>query len=309
MNELVLEGVSHGPLLDVSARFVGGRQVVLGSEQDGTRALIAVIAGLAQPRAGRVSLNGLAPWSSPSARRSIASLAADEALLPAPTVAGAIVLALRARGDARSARQILESAGLATLLSQRACDVTPRETRALILAVALSHPAPRLVALHEPLALLGLVAEGFVLESLSRCAANGAIVLSSASRLEDAARLGHASGSLERGRWLDASQSLASIAQFTVRVLTPEPRRLAARLAEAPDISSIEWSGGQELRVRGRDLHKLSHSIVANARAEAIRISALKQEPPSLEALAAARAGLAQAAYEQAHSGPASELG
>jgi len=42
--------------------------------------------------------------------------------------------------------------------------------------------------------------------------------------------------------------------------------------------------------------------VVANARAEAIRITALKQDAPPLEALAAARAGLAQAYYERSRA-------
>jgi hypothetical protein len=46
----------------------------------------------------------------------------------------------------------------------------------------------------------------------------------------------------------------------------------------------------------------LARSVVANARAEAIRITALKPDAPPLEALAAARAGLAQAHYERARS-------
>ncbi len=83
----------------------------------------------------------------------------------------------------------------------------------------------------------------------------------------------------------------------------PEPRRLAARLSEAPDISGVEWAGGQELLVHGSELERLAHSVVANARAEAIRITVLKQDAPPLEALAAARAGLAQAYYERARGG------
>ena len=77
---------------------------------------------------------------------------------------------------------------------------------------------------------------------------------------------------------------------MTLRVHTPEPRRLAARLTEAPDVSGVEWAGGQELLVRGRALEVLAHSVLANARAEAIRITALKPDRPALERLVAARA-------------------
>ena len=121
-----------------------------------------------------------------------------------------------------------------------------------------------------------------------------------ASRLEDAARLGGDASALERGLWLGSAQARPPLGTVTLRVHTPEPRRLAARLSEAPDISGVEWAGGQELLIHGSELERLAHSVVANARAEAIRITALKQDAPPLEALAAARAGLAQAYYERA---------
>jgi ABC-2 type transport system ATP-binding protein len=301
VSRLSFDAVSHGELRAVSASFDAQRLVVLGAEADGTSTLLALAAGAVPPAQGRVLLDGSAVNRSAALRRQVASLLAEEALPPARSIRAALELALRARNDARSPHIVLDAAGLAPFADRRPQTLTRRETRTVALALALSHPRPLLIALHEPLALVGALSEAFILEAITRFA--GAIVLCSASRVEDAARLGRVAGKLESGQWLGAEQALAPLASITLRVRTPEPRRLAARLAEAPDISAVEWSGGQELLVRGNELERVAHSVIANARAEAIRIDALKQAAPSLEELAAARAGLAQAAFERARSG------
>jgi ABC-2 type transport system ATP-binding protein len=295
---LSFEAVTHGELRAVSASFDAKRQVVLGTEPDGTNTLLTLAAGVATPARGRVLLGGLAPSSSAAVRRQVASLFAEEALPPARTVSFALELALRARGDARSAHSVLDAAGLAPWAARKPGRLTPRDRRAIALAFALSHPRPALVALHEPLSLVGVLSEAFIVQSLARF--NVAIVLCTASRLEDATRLGRVVAALERGQWLDAQTASPQLASITLRVRTPEPRRLAARLSEAPDVTAVEWAGGQELLVRGTELERVAHSVVANARAEAIRIDALKQAAPALEELAAARAGLARAAFERA---------
>lgn len=300
MSELRIEALNHAQLSNVSVSFTAGAQVVIGSERDGTGTLIQLAAGLLEPAMGRVLLDGVAPWSHAATRRRIASLCADERLLPARDVAGAVGLALRARGDSRSALSVLDAAGLTHFAAQRVSQLTAREARAIALSIALSQPEPALLALHEPLSVVGFVQPEFVLQTLARLAAAGAIVLCTASRSEDAARLSERASALERGMWLGAALARPPLGTITLRVHTPEPRRLAARLSEAPDISGVEWTGGQELLVHGSELERLAYSVVANARAEAIRITALKQDAPPLEALAAARAGLAQAYYEQA---------
>ncbi len=300
MNALSFEAVTHGELRAVSASFEAERQVVLGTEADGTNTLLRLAAGSALPTRGRVLLGARAPGSSAAQRRGIAALFADEALPPARTVGVALGLALRARGEARSALSVLDAAGLAPWAGQRPSALSLRDTRALALVLALSHPNPTLVLLHEPLRLVGALSEAFITASLERF--SNAITLCTANRVEDAARLGRVVATLERGQWLGAELASPSLGEVTLRVLTPEPRRLAARLSEAPDVSAVEWAGGSELLVRGPELTRVAHSVVANARAEAIRIHALKPAAPALEELARARAMQSPAALEHARN-------
>ena len=296
MSALSFDIVSHAELVSVSAVFTPGTHVVLGSERDGTHSLVALASGAAVSRVGQVLLNGVAPFSNAAARRSIGSLHASESLPPARTVNDAVALALRARADARSVTSVLGAAGLARLAARRSSELSPRETRAVALALALSHPKPSLLALHEPLSLVDLVREAFILEALSEFAEHGVIVLATASRVAEVASLGGTAHALERGIWLAEAHARTPALGVTLRVQTADPRRLAARLAEAPDVEGVTWAGAHELLVRGSNLERVASSVVSNARAEGIRIHAFRQEPPALEALSAARAGAAQPA-------------
>lgn len=305
MTELVFDALQHAELSVLSANFNAGTHVVVGREHDGTGTLIALAAGSIEPRAGRVRLDGFAPWSHPQTRRRIAASLAAETLLPGRDVASSLTLSLRARGETRSALSVLDDAGLAHFAGKRSSTLTAREQRALALGFALSHREPALLALHDPLSVVSIISEEYLLRTLNERSGRGTIVLCTATRLEDAARLGGQTSALERGRWIAPMYAQPPLGTVTLRVHTPEPRRLAARLSEAPDISGVEWAGGQELLVHGTELERLAHSVVANARAEVIRITALKPDAPPLEAVAAARAALVQAYYERSAAGGA----
>jgi hypothetical protein len=234
-------------------------------------------------------------------RARMATVCADEPLLPAKSVRAALALALRARADSRSADSVLDEAGLGWIAPRKPRNVAPYEARAIAAAFALSHAQPAALVLHEPLSLLGVLNETWLLSAIERAVTAGAVVLCTATRLEDAARLGGQPSAVERGVWLDAAALSLSLTPVTLRVHTPEPRRLVARLSETPDIAAVEWAGGSEVLVRGSDFEQLSLRVVSNARAEAIRITALRQDASPLELLGATRAGLAQAYYERAY--------
>jgi hypothetical protein len=134
-----------------------------------------------------------------------------------------------------------------------------------------------------------------LLETLKRHAQRGAVVLVTASRNEDAQQLGGEAHALERGLWLDSAEQRTPLRQATLRVETPAAERLLARLANAPGIRSVTRVGATELVVRGADLERLAATVVSDARAESIPISALREEFAPREPLAAARAGIAQA--------------
>ena len=98
---LVFSGVFAPPLNGASITLGPGIQVVLGTEIDGTQALVLLAAGVGAPRRGSVRVSEVDPRSAPALRRRIGALFAEETLPPAATVSGALSFALRARNDTK----------------------------------------------------------------------------------------------------------------------------------------------------------------------------------------------------------------
>jgi len=295
VSTLELHRAWHGPLTAASARLTGGTYVALGRAQDGAAALIELSAGIVRPSSGQVFLDGKAPFADPETRRRIGALGAEERLPPAKTVALALGSLLRAREDTRSAGEILDQFGLSWLLSRRPSSLILRETRAVALALALSQREPLLLALFEPLSLDGIIQEGSLRESVARCSGAGAVVLTTASRLEDAATIEGTLSVLERGTWLGASAARAPTETVALRVRSADATRLARALAAKDEISALEAASPRELIVHGNDPERVAAHVLTSAKEAAITIEALRIDAPTLSELTAARERAARA--------------
>ena len=291
MSALELQHVRYRELASVSALLTGGTYVVLGGSSDGAAALIELAAGIVAPSWGRVLLDGKAPFANPETRRRSAALCAEERLPPMKTVTAALELLLRARGSTRSADSVLDDAGLSWLRSRRSQSLSAREARAvaLALALALAQEDPLLLALFEPLGLIGLVHEAYLRESLAHASRAGSVVLTTATRLEDAAVIEGSLSVLERGAWLGSSALRAPASAITLRVRSSNATQLAALLTGSEEITALEALGMHELLARGRDPERIAERVLACARAASIQIEALCVDAPSLSELAAAR--------------------
>jgi len=289
VSTLELHRAWYGPLTAASARLTGGTYVVLGSAQDGAAALIELIAGVAPPSSGHVLIEGKPPFADPNTRRRIGALCTEERLPPAKTVARALGSLLRAREDSRSADAILDAMGLTWLRQRRPSSLSAREARAVALALVLSQHEPLLVALFEPLALGGIISEGRMRESLARFSRAGAVVLTTASRLEDAAVIEGSLSVLHRGTWLDSSAARATVELVALRVQTDAAARLATMLAGKEGIGKVEALGPRELIVRGEDVERVAACVLASAQEASVAVEALRVDAPSLPELALAR--------------------
>lgn len=298
MTTLVLERAWCGELMAASAQLTGGTYVVLGSASDGAAALIDIASGISQPSAGYVLLDDKSPFADPSSRRRIAALRAEEQLPPMKTVSAALTLLLRARAEARSADSVLDDAGLGWLRSRPVRGLSARETRAIVLALALAQTEPLLLALFEPLGLIGLVAEAFVRESLARCSRAGAVVLTTANRLEDAAVIEGTLSVLDRGAWLGSSAARVPVETAVLRIQSAEAERLASLLAGTEGIASLEAIGAHELLARGPDLERVAERVLHATKEAALPLEAMRIDAPSLADLKTAREQAAHAARE-----------
>ena len=302
MSELAFHAVFDGPLLGVNARFGPGCSSLLGEDPVALAALVALAAGAREPRRGQVLLDGVALHASPERRRAASALLADESVPPLARVSDALDAVLVARGEERRGRALLESCGLVSWGDRRPKDLDASERRTLGLALSLTHPNPRLLALYEPFAAGRSLAADFVRAGVERAVAAGAVVLVATQSLDDARTLGAVP-------WLFARGVLASAAEVSpgapghgeraLVVETPDARRLTAALAREPSVRGVRWNEAHApdtVLVFGSDIELLSSAVVRALGAEPLRVRSMALAPAPLAALFASPVAQAPAA-------------
>ncbi len=242
----------------LGATLEPGRHVFWGTPRDGTAELIAHLAGASLMRRGTVQVGGIDPLRSPSTRCAIASLLHDEPPLEGHTVSEHFALAGRARGiDAKAPSFV------APLLERPSGTLDERERRLVALGLALSHPQPRLVALHEPFALCPPAGEAELWERLDTWEKDGAVVVCATADRKAAQRIGGRLWSLS-GKTFSQDE----VVELLVRV--DAARSLAARLAEHPaaDAVAFDATRPRDVRVRGANLEALAVAVQESVLAE-----------------------------------------
>lgn len=297
----LLRGAALGQLRSADLELTPGRYVVLGNEGAPLWNLIAVLGGREPPRSGHVLLDGAPPAHNPAARRQIAALFADEVLPPAKTVLSSLSKALAARGATTAPAQLLADAGLSQLADVATGALGPRETRSVALALALSHDSAALFALHEPLTTL--VPAAFVLQRLDEHTARGALVVTATTSTADATALGGQWLCVELGRLRSlpgaTTPRLGAGPWQQVLVETSDPSALSRALQQSPHGLTTELGASPgALKVMGPALDVTVHELITLARQHQIELHRIEAAVPPVEALMAARAGFARAAYE-----------
>jgi ABC-type thiamine transport system ATPase subunit len=302
LSELVLERVWGRALKNVSLRSAAGLSVIVGADSDGADELVELCAGVRAPRRGRLALAGVAPSASPPCRRSIASLLPDEPvgalgdvrgwLTELATLIGFELPALIASSSIEPERP------LSTL--------TATERRELALAIALAHPQPALVVLHEPFGAAAASQRERVVARLAELASATPVLIVTAS-IADARQLGGTTYLLDRGlldvkpggAWPD---SLTPGLGTCLAIETDGARGLVAALAEHPDVSELAYDERHAGRVlvRGADLERLAVAIAQAAVGAGVDIRLLRAQAEDLGAARAAAAAASEAAAYRA---------
>ncbi len=128
---------------------------VLGPSGGGKSTLLRVIAGLEEPQAGRVQLDGRDLAGVPAHERGVGLMFQDYALFPHKDVAANVAFGLRMQGqgsgDVRArVHELLELVGLPGAESRPVSQLSGGEQQRVALARALA-PRPRLLMLDEPM--------------------------------------------------------------------------------------------------------------------------------------------------------------
>lgn len=316
-------GASRGGLSGLSLALGPGVHALLGAPEDGTIALIELVSGARSPLRGRVLVDGREPSWSPEIRARIGSLGAVVDIIEASSVGAGVELAMRARGQlSGSADSILAPLGLSALRQRRPRSLSFVEARAVELALALTTPAPLVIALFEPMVDVAVQPLATVRDRIRELASAGACVLLVTSSPADAAALADRVHVLQRGfvvtppggeDSISMGRSPGSPAEIVVWVRDPDAgrpgiRELAAALSARPEARAISWEehrgagpGGSSIRVRGDSLEACSRVLLDAILETGVHVDAMAPVTPGLAQVRAA----ANALFARRYANPA----
>jgi ABC-2 type transport system ATP-binding protein len=301
------QGRARGSITEVSAALGQGIHVVLGTPDDGTLALLEVVTGVRPPLRGKVRIHGSDPVETPSVRARLGALAAEPRLPPAPSVGASIRLALRARGEVgHRFDAVLDPLGLSALHARSVRKLSFAEARAVELAIALTTPAPLVIALHEPLSDVAVPNLHLIQRRLRELASAGTCVLCTTSSPADALTLADRVHVLHRGflvrevggdgrglgyggvreliAWIAAPSTEAD---RSLHATSGEAARaLAAAMSRASGVRGVSWEEGHpfasRVRVQGDSAETCADALIEAASETGVTIEAITQGAPDL---------------------------
>jgi ABC-2 type transport system ATP-binding protein len=288
-------------LARVSLAWGPGVHAVVGGASDGGLLLLALVAGRARPRSGRVLVLEGAPTDA-GVRTQVAHVPLRPALPAMMRVSEVLATAAAIRGDgARDARDRLGVLGVEGLAARRVETLSPDEARAVALAEAVTSPRVRVLVVEEPLVAIdprALARVPEVLRALSREPPEGpegsggrAVVVATAS-VRDAAEIADDHVVLRQGVLVARAGSSDALARFAphgarLRILTSDPRALAAALANEDGVEAV-GRRGPCVTARGRDPVDLARAAGRAILVSGVDVTEVRSQPPSLEEAQAA---------------------
>jgi ABC-2 type transport system ATP-binding protein len=286
----------------ISLTWGPGVHALLGAAADGGPLLLALIAGAARPRAGRVRVLDHPPIDA-TVRPQVAFVPLDPALPEAMRVAEVLEMAAHIRGDASQAPAIrLGALGVESLASRSIGTLSREETRAVAIAEATTSARVRVILIEEPFLCLDPRAASRLPEVLRAASSAGSAVLVATASVRDAAELADDCVLLRRGAVVGDASVPQMLSWFStqgarLRVIANDPRALAAALAREERVEAVARRD-HSVTVRGRDPLELARATGRAVVTSGVLLTELRVEPPSLDEAHAAVA--TRAAWGQA---------
>jgi ABC-type multidrug transport system ATPase subunit len=299
---IALEGVSarQAPmaLASVSLSWEAGAHAIVGARIDGGPLLLAIVAGLTTPRAGRVRVLGAAPTDA-GVRRQVAFVPFEPSLPEAMRVREVMALAAAVRQEpARDEAKRLAILGIEALVDRKVHSLSRGEARAVALAEAVTSANVRVLLLDEPLVAIDARAVGRVTEALRARARDGCVVVVATGSMRDAGELAddlvmlRAGAIVGQGACADVlAASGAHVAGGAhLRVILQDAggaAALIAALADEIDVEGVDRDAAS-VRLRGRDATVLARAAGRAAVDAGVDVAELRVDVPAgLTALAA----------------------
>jgi ABC-2 type transport system ATP-binding protein len=262
---LSFDGVTkfYGPVIGVNhitCRIGPGITGLLGANGAGKSTLIKLASGQLRPSQGTVRIGGHDAWST-AAKHHLGYSPDLNNFYEEMTGRQFVYAMARLNGFSRAeARQrtahVLEEVGMADRAERRLAGCSHGMRQRIKLAQALVHD-PWLLLLDEPLGGIDPGGRREINELLVRLAGQGKTILISSHILVEIEQLAHSMLMMSRGRIIAAGtlaevRNLMQYRPLVVEIEAEPARRLAALLAENPDVLSVELRDGA-LVVRTRN--------------------------------------------------------
>ena len=293
-----LEAVSkwYGEVLglnEVSATFGPGVSGLLGPNGAGKSTLMKLVCGMLRPSLGRVLLCGVTPFNRPGIMTRLGHCPEADAAYPGASAVDVLTYLLRLTGfgghDARlRADRALDRVGLAGGKARPVTGYSKGMRQRVKLAQAFAHD-PDVLVLDQPLHGHAPPVRrelGAVIRELGE---EGRCVLVSSHIQHEVEDLAPRVMLLSTGRVL-AEGTVSEIRgelsdhPLVVRIGTPTPRPLAARLLEVEGVIRVEWiQGGIEVLSRKPD--RLFDRIASATEEDGVTVASVAPTDEDLEAV------------------------
>ena len=277
---------------DVSLQVAPGITGLLGPNGAGKTTLLHMIAGLARPSEGSVTLLGESVRNNPGIYRRVGVMTEHEAVYDFYTGRQFVGLAARMYGLGPVGPPVEEAIGAVGLL-----DVQDRPMRGysrgmrqrMRLAAALVHD-PEVLLLDEPLNGTDPRQRVEFHALMRRLADDGRTILISSHILEEVETLADhilllVSGKLAAAGDFRAIRAKMDERPYTVRIVTNFPRVMAAALIELNEVDSVSVDSDDAVIVLSRDVSSLNKSIPRVASGRSIRLLRVEPMDDSLESV------------------------
>jgi len=276
---------------DVSFEVAPGVTGLLGPNGAGKTTLLNMIAGLLEPSAGEVRVEGKQAWKNPAMYRDIGLVPERETVYPFLTGREFAVANARLQGlgdPDEAAARALAQVELEDAADRRIGTYSKGMRQRVKMAAALVHD-PGVLILDEPFNGMDPRQRLHMFELLRTMAAEGRTVLLSSHILEEVERMAESVLVIYAGR-LAASGDFRSIRNLMTdrphvfHVRSTDDRRLAAALLDLECVFGVELDG-KSLVVRTSDLGEFTRLMPQVARDRGVSLHELRPTDDSLESV------------------------
>ena len=277
---------------DVSLTVEQGITGLLGPNGAGKTTLLKMIEGLASPSDGSVTIFGQSPRNNPNLFRRVGVMSEHEAVYGFQTGRQFVEFSAKLHGVTavdEAAGRAIERVGLADAQHRPLGTYSRGMRQRMRLAATIVHE-PEAIILDEPLNGTDPRQRLEFHDLMRHLADEGRTILISSHILEEVETLADrillmVSGKLAASGDYRAIRAKLDEQPYTVRIVSSDPRRMAAALIELESIESVSLGADNDVIVLSRNVAVLQRSLARIAKDRNIRLERVEPLDDSLESV------------------------